>query len=51
MTSNRWTDKFLDEMREVADPLADEVVRLVIESGGLDDFNKMIRHLVNNRDT
>lgn len=51
MTSKRWTNEFLDGMREVADPLADEVVRSVIESGGLDEFNKMIRHLVNNRDS
>ena len=50
MTSKRWTNEFLNEMREVADPLADEVVKSVIESGGLDEFNKMIRHLVNNRD-
>ncbi|MBI3153286.1 MAG: DUF2236 domain-containing protein, partial [Chloroflexi bacterium] len=26
-------------------------VKSVIESGGLDEFNKMMRHLVNNRDT
>lgn len=50
MTSKRWTNEFLNEMRGVADPLADEVVKSVIESGGLDEFNKMIRHLVNNRD-
>lgn len=51
MTSNHWTNEFLNEMREVADPPADEVVKSVIESGGLDDFNKMMRHLVNNRDS
>ncbi|MBI5825492.1 MAG: DUF2236 domain-containing protein [Chloroflexi bacterium] len=50
MTSKRWTNEFLNEMRGVADPLADEVVKSVIESGGLEEFNKMIRHLVNNRD-
>jgi|CXWL01.1.fsa_nt_gi hypothetical protein len=50
MTSKRWTNEFLNEMRGVADPLADDVVKSVIESGGLDEFNKMIRHLVNNRD-
>ncbi len=50
MTSKRWTNEFLNKMRGMADPLADEVVKSVIESGGLDEFNKMIRHLVNNRD-
>lgn len=50
MTSQKWTDEFLDEMRHVADPLADEVVASVIQSGGLEEFNKLIRHLVNNRD-
>ncbi|MFN8412965.1 MAG: oxygenase MpaB family protein [Anaerolineales bacterium] len=51
MPSTKWTNEFLDEMRFVADPLADEVVLSIIQSGGLDEFNKLIRHLVNNRDS
>lgn len=50
MPTQKWTNEFLNEMRQVADPLADEVVASVIESGGLDEFNKLIKHLVNNRD-
>ncbi len=50
MTSKKWTNEFLDEMRGKTDPLADDVAKAVIESGGLEEFNKLIRHLVNNRD-
>lgn len=48
--ANKWTNRFLDPMRELTDPLADEVVAAVIQSGGLEAFDQMIRHLVNNRD-
>ncbi len=48
--TNKWTDEFLDPMREMTDLLADEVVAIVIQSGGLEAFDQMIRHLVNNRD-
>jgi len=48
--TRKWTDELLDSMREVTDPLADEVVAAVIQSGGLEAFDQMIRHLVNNRD-
>ena len=44
-----WTDQHLDQMREVADPLADKVVADVINSGGLETFNDMLRKLVNDR--
>jgi hypothetical protein len=46
----KWTNEFLDSMREIADPLADGVVTAVIQSGGLASFDQLIRHLVNNRD-
>ena len=48
--TNKWTNELLDSMREVTDPLADEVVAAVIQSGGPEAFDQMIRHLVNNRD-
>lgn len=49
MTS-KWTHEFLQSMRHETDPVADEVVAAVIESGGLEAYNKMLRELVNNRD-
>jgi hypothetical protein len=48
--ANKWTDQLLDEMREIADPLADEVVTTIVNSGGLKAFDEMMRLLVNNRD-
>jgi ER-bound oxygenase mpaB/B'/Rubber oxygenase, catalytic domain len=48
--TNKWTNELLDSMREVMDPLADEVVTKVIQSGGLEAFDQLMRHLVNNRD-
>jgi mpaB/rubber oxygenase-like protein len=47
---NKWTNQLLDSMREHTDPLADEVVASVINSGGLVGFNRMMRDLVDNRD-
>src|SRR5215831_16315445 len=46
---NKWTNEFLDSMREIADLPADEVVAAVIDSGGLSAFNHMMQKLVNNR--
>lgn len=48
--ADKWTDSLLDQMREVADPLADEVVASIVESGGLKTFDEAMRMLVNNRD-
>jgi hypothetical protein len=48
--ANRWTNELLDSMREMADPPADGVVEAVIQSGGLEAFDQLMRHLVNNRD-
>ena len=31
MTANRWTDSFLDSMRLVTDPPADDVVAAVVD--------------------
>lgn len=49
-TSNKWTNEFLDSMREQVDPLADAVVAEVVRSGGIEAFGEMMRQLVNNRD-
>jgi hypothetical protein len=46
---NKWTNQLLESMRHETDPLADEVVAAVIESGGLKAYNAMLRELVNNR--
>ena len=46
---NQWTDEFLESMRHETDPVADEVVATAIESGGLEEYNRMLRDLVNNR--
>ena len=48
--SNKWTSQLLNPMREVTDPLADEVVASVVNSGGLEAFDAMMKQLVNNRD-
>ena len=47
--TQKWTYELLDMMRETTDPLADEVVAEVIKSGGLEAFNQMVKHLVDNR--
>jgi len=48
--THKWTSQLLDPMREITDPLADEVVATVVDSGGLEAFNEMMKELVNNRD-
>jgi hypothetical protein len=44
--SSRWTDALLDRMREIADPVADGPVAAVLERGGVDAVNAMMRTLV-----
>jgi hypothetical protein len=44
--SSRWTDARLDDMRRVADPVGDEAVAKVIESGGVDAVNRLLKTLV-----
>ena len=48
--ADKWTDPLLDEMREIADPFADEVVAAIIDSGGLEAFDEAMKFLVDNRD-
>ncbi len=42
----RWTDALLDQMREFGDPVADKPVAAVLERGGVDAVNAMMRTLV-----
>ena len=44
--SPRWTDALLDRMRELGDPVADKPVAAVLERGGVDAVNAMMRTLV-----
>jgi len=48
--NTKWTDEFLDSMRQIGDPPADKVVAAVIESGELEAYDAMMKHLLNNRD-
>lgn len=42
----RWTDELLDGMRLIGDPVADVPVGAVLESGGVDRVNEVMRTLV-----
>lgn len=44
--SARWTDALLDRMRELGDPVADAPVAAVLERGGVDAVNDIMRTLV-----
>jgi hypothetical protein len=44
--SSRWTDAVLDRMRELGDPVADMPVAAVLERGGVDAVNDIMRTLV-----
>jgi ER-bound oxygenase mpaB/B'/Rubber oxygenase, catalytic domain len=46
--SPRWTDALLDRMRELGDPVADKPVAAVLERGGVDAVNDIMRTLVRN---
>lgn len=43
---SRWTDALLDDMRQRGDPMADGPVAAVLDGGGVDDVNAMMRTLV-----
>ena len=47
--SSRWTDALLDRMRELGDPVADRPVAAVLERGGVDAVNAIMRTLVRDR--
>lgn len=44
-----WTDEFLDQMRQHADPLADEVVARIISSGHTEQINQIFHVLRDNQ--
>jgi ER-bound oxygenase mpaB/B'/Rubber oxygenase, catalytic domain len=46
--SSKWTDALLDRMRKTGDELADKPVKKVLDSGGVDAVNALLRTLVRN---
>jgi hypothetical protein len=44
--SSRWTDELLDRMRQLGDPVADARVAAVLERGGVEAVNAIMRTLV-----
>jgi hypothetical protein len=48
MGADKWTNAFLDEMRQAGDPLADEVVAALFESGGTYSVWAVMKTLVEN---
>lgn len=48
VASARWTDEFLDSMREVTDAPADETVGVLFAEGQIGAVNALMRHLVMN---
>ena len=51
MGDGRWTDELLNQMRLKADPLADEVVAAIIDSGGTEAVDEILSTVVRNRDS
>jgi hypothetical protein len=50
MSFGRWDDAFLESMRQVGDPLADEVMTAVIDKHEIEKVNQIFRSLVENDD-
>ena len=48
MTARRWSDRFLDEMRETGDPPADAAIAEVFEHGKVGVVNEVMKTLVRN---
>jgi hypothetical protein len=48
MTTARWTDEFLDTMRQTTDPLADAAVRDVFSQGEVGAVDRLMGQLVKN---
>ncbi|WPB76268.1 oxygenase MpaB family protein [Archangium violaceum] len=48
MTDMRWTNEFLDSMREVCDPPADEAVQSLFTQGMVGSANELMKQLVAN---
>src|SRR5262245_58016105 len=45
---DRWTDEFLEAMRKVGDPLADDTVAEVFRAGAVEAVNSLLSALVRN---
>lgn len=50
MAATRWTDKHLEEMRRVGDPLADEVVKDLFQENHITTVNNLLKGCVRNGD-
>ena len=48
MAASDWTDDFLNQMRGQTDPLADQAVRAVFETGAVKNVNHLLTQLVKN---
>jgi hypothetical protein len=48
MTTTRWSDRFLDEMRATGDPPADAAIAEVFDGGEVEAVNKVMKTLVRN---
>ncbi len=48
MTSNRWTTEFLESQRVKTDPLADQVMKDLVEEHGIERVNRIFHSLVDN---
>jgi hypothetical protein len=48
MTEQRWTDEFLEKMRQQCDPLADEAVASLFHQGKVGTANALMKQLVAN---
>ncbi|HJW84330.1 MAG TPA: oxygenase MpaB family protein [Anaerolineae bacterium] len=48
MTDERWSDEFLNAMRQVTDPVADNVIGDVVERHDVQMLNRILRSLVEN---
>ncbi len=50
MNDQRWSNEFLDRMREVGDPVADGVIAAVVDSGETGAVDNIMRSLITNDD-
>ena len=48
MTDERWSDEFLNTMRQVTDPVADNVIGDVVDRHDMQILNRILRSLVEN---
>jgi hypothetical protein len=48
MAQQRWTNAFLDQMRQTGDPLADHTVQTLFEQGEVDAVNRLLANLIRN---